>query len=75
VAPIIFPVGILPERFHKYLYVWPPTPVIQYARAVLVDGTIPSLYAHLLLAGLTVAVLGTGIVVFRRLAPSVVECL
>jgi ABC-type polysaccharide/polyol phosphate export permease len=73
VAPIIFPLAILPERFHKYLYVWPPTPVIQYARAVLVDGAVPSAQAHLMLAGVTAAVLGTGIVVFRWLAPSAVE--
>lgn len=73
VAPIIFPLEILPERFHKYLYVWPPTPVIQYARAVLVDGTVPSLQAHLLLAGVTAAALGLGTLVFRGYAPTAAE--
>ena len=38
VAPIIYPLGILPERLHAYLYVWPPTPVIMFSRAALVDG-------------------------------------
>src|SRR5687768_1908191 len=41
IAPIIYPLGILPERVHGYLYLWPPTPVILFARSVLVDGEIP----------------------------------
>ena len=46
VAPIIYPIAILPERYHVYLYLWVPTPVIQFARSVLVDGQVPSLAAH-----------------------------
>ncbi len=42
-APIIYPLGILPERFHFYLYIWPPTPVIEFSRAVLVAGVLPTL--------------------------------
>ena len=38
VAPIIYPLGVIPERFHFYLYLWPPTPIIEFSRAVLVDG-------------------------------------
>ena len=38
VAPIIYPIGVLPERLHFYLYLWPPTPVILFSRSVLVDG-------------------------------------
>ena len=34
VAPIIYPIDILPERMHVYLYFWPPTPVILFARSV-----------------------------------------
>ena len=41
IAPIIYPLDIIPERYHIYLYLWPPTPVIQFSRAVLVDGTHP----------------------------------
>jgi ABC-type polysaccharide/polyol phosphate export permease len=73
VAPIIFPIGILPERFHRFLYVWPPTPVIQFARAVLIEGQLPSLRAHLLLAAMTAVLLGTGVLVFRRLSTRAME--
>jgi lipopolysaccharide transport system permease protein len=73
VAPIIYPLDILPERFHQYLYLWPPTPVIQFTREVLVAGTIPSLRAHLLLVGMTAAILATGALLFRAQAPDAAE--
>jgi lipopolysaccharide transport system permease protein len=64
IAPIVYPLDILPERVHFYLYIWPPTPVIQFSRAVLVDQTIPTLTAHLMLLGVTTIILVTGIAVF-----------
>ena len=45
VAPIIYPLGVIPERFHFYLYLWPPTPIIEFSRSVLVDGRVPGLLA------------------------------
>ena len=75
VAPIVYPLKILPERFHFYLYLWPPTPVIQFSRAVLVDGKVPTLRAHLCLALVTALILGMGLAVFRRCAPRAAEYL
>ena len=49
-APIIYPLDILPERFHFYLYIWPPTPVIEFSRSVLVRGVMPTLRGHTYLA-------------------------
>jgi lipopolysaccharide transport system permease protein len=72
-APVIYPIGILPERFHFYLYLWPPTPIIMFSRSVLVDGVVPSGFAHLLLSLETAVVLGVGVLVYRRLAPRVAE--
>src|SRR5688572_7445365 len=60
-APVIYPLDILPERFHWYLYLWPPTLVIQFARMVLVEGEVPSLRAHVLLAAATAVALAAGI--------------
>jgi len=74
-APIVYPLGIVPERFHFYLYLWPPTPVMQYARSVLVGGTVPSLQAHLLLLAVTLGVLSSGLLAFRRLSPRAAEYL
>ena len=75
VAPIVYPLKILPERFHFYLYLWPPTPVIQFSRAVLVDAKVPTLRAHLCLALATALILGVGVATFRRCAPRAAEYL
>ena len=75
IAPIIYPLAVIPERFHFYLYLWPPTPVIEFSRSVLVDRRIPSLIAHVDLALVALAVLALGIVVYRRFAPRAAEYL
>ena len=72
-APIIYPLDILPERFHFYLYVWPPTPVIEFSRAALVGGVMPSAKGHLLLAGDAVFCLLVGMAIFRLLSPRAAE--
>ena len=73
VAPIIYPLDILPERLHVYLYLGPPTPVIMFARSVLVDGVTPSPLAHVLLIVEAIAVLALGAAVYRQLAARVAE--
>jgi ABC-type polysaccharide/polyol phosphate export permease len=75
VAPIVYPLEILPERLHKYLYCWPPTPVVQFIRSVLVLGKVPSLRAHLLLAAATALSLVVGHLIFRRASPRCAEYL
>lgn len=73
VAPIVYPLAIVPERYHLYLYAWPPTAIIQFSRAVLVDGAIPSARAHALLSVAALLALTVGILVHRRGAPRAAE--
>jgi ABC-type polysaccharide/polyol phosphate export permease len=73
VAPIIYPLDILPERLHFMLYVWPPTPVMMFSRAVLVQGAVPSLLAHVYLAVETAVILAIGVAVYRRASPRIAE--
>jgi len=75
VAPIIYPLSIIPERFHFFLYLWPPTPIIQFSRELLVNGTPPTLKAHLLLILMAGTILMSGVLVFRRYAPRAAEYL
>jgi lipopolysaccharide transport system permease protein len=73
IAPIVYPLGILPERMHAYLYAWPPTPIILFSRSVLVDARIPSLLAHALLFVETALILGAGLLIYRARASRVAE--
>jgi ABC-type polysaccharide/polyol phosphate export permease len=73
IAPIIYPLGVIPERFHLWLFLWPPTPIIEFSRAVMVDGTLPTMRAHAFLFLLVAATLGLGTLVFRRYAPRAAE--
>jgi lipopolysaccharide transport system permease protein len=75
VAPVIYPLDLIPERFHFYLYIWPPTPVMQFTRAILVAGEVPSLKAHLFLLGTSATILAAGVTIYRRLQPWVIETL
>jgi homopolymeric O-antigen transport system permease protein len=72
-APIIYPLGILPERVHRYLYFWPPTPIIQFSRMVLVDSASPTLRAHIFLGLGTGTILLVGWLIFRAQAQRVAE--
>jgi lipopolysaccharide transport system permease protein len=74
-APIIYPLEILPERFHFYLYLWPPTPVIEFARSVLVRGVMPTATGHFYLAIDAAVCLLFGVITFRRLSPRAAEYL
>jgi lipopolysaccharide transport system permease protein len=73
VAPIIYPIDVLPERLHVYLYLWPPTPIILFSRSVLVDGQAPSALAHVLLTAETLGLVLLGLFVYRARAPRVAE--
>ena len=75
ITPIIYPVGVLPERLHFYLYIWPPTPVIMFSRSVLVDGVVPTMRAHALLSIEALAVLTIGAAIYQARAPRVAEAL
>jgi lipopolysaccharide transport system permease protein len=75
VTPIIYPLSVIPERFHFYLYLWPPTAVIEFARAVLVDGRIPGVIAHLDLALVALTVFFIGAIVYRSFSPRAAEYL
>jgi ABC-type polysaccharide/polyol phosphate export permease len=74
-APIVYPLSVLPEKVHFYLYIWPPTPVIMFSRSVLVDHVIPTWRAHGLLSLEAATVLAIGATIYRIRAPRVAEAL
>ena len=75
VAPIIYPIDVLPERLHIYLYLWPPTPVILFSRSVLIEGKVPSAVGALLLTLEAAVILAIGAWIYAVRAPRVPEYL
>lgn len=75
VAPIVYPLNIIPERYHFYLYLWPPTPIIQFSRSILVDHVVPTPTAHIYLLLEVAIVFLTGVFVFNRNAAKAAELL
>jgi lipopolysaccharide transport system permease protein len=73
VAPIVYPLDILPAKLHPYVFLWPPTSVIMFSRQVLIEGGAPSLTANVSLLAMTVSILAVGILVFKRYAPRAAE--
>jgi lipopolysaccharide transport system permease protein len=73
VAPIVYPLSTLPHKFHLYLFLWPPTPIIEFSRMLLVNGTTPTVRAHACLLALVAATLAMGIAVFKRFDPHAAE--
>ena len=73
IAPIVYPLHVIPERFHFYLYAWPPTTAIEFSRAVLIDRRPPTSVAHAYLAIMAFGVLAIGALVYRWRAPRVAE--
>ena len=72
-APIIYPLGIVPEKFHFYFYIWPPTPIIEFSRTVLVSGHAPSLLANVYLLLEVAVVLAIGTYILKRMGPRAAE--
>jgi lipopolysaccharide transport system permease protein len=74
-APVVYPLRVIPLKYHFAMYFWPPTAIIEFSRAVLVDGTIPTMRAHMFLLFETTVLLAVGAAFFRRLAPRAAEYL
>jgi len=72
-APIVYDISVLPERYHKLLFLWPVTPVLQFSRQVLIQHTAPTLKAHAMLLGVTAVILVVGALLFYKRAPRAVE--
>jgi len=75
VSPIIYPLSVVPERFHFWLFFWPPTPVIEFTRAALLGPTLPTTTANVYLGLLSTGILIAGAMVYRRFGPRAAEYL
>jgi ABC-2 type transport system permease protein len=82
-TPIIYPIEMVPEKFHKFLYLNPITFVVEYSKRVMVEGRILDasssartfLIGNCILFCESLLLLLIGFLVFRRSAPRAAEYL
>ena len=72
---MVWPLSALPLKYHLMFYFWPPTPVMEFSKALLLDNTIPTLRAHLCLLGGTALIFGFGVAVFWRMHDKIADAL
>jgi ABC-type polysaccharide/polyol phosphate export permease len=63
---VIYPLEVIPERFHTLLFLNPVTGLIQYTRLALLDGQLPSAAGALYVTVFSLGLLAAGIRVFGR---------
>lgn len=73
VAPVVYPLGILPESAHPLLFLWPPTAFIELSRDLLVDGGLPTAKALGILVACSLGIFAVGAAIYRQLAPRAAE--
>ena len=69
-TPIVYPLGLVPERYRVWLELNPLTTLVELYRAALLDADLPPAPRLAALAGVAVALLAAGLWSFRRLKPA-----
>lgn len=73
VAPIIYPLSLVPDKYIFYYMLSPITRIMVMYRDVLLYGTIPSISDFLIVTGFGLIFLVLGSAIFRRLSPRFAE--
>jgi lipopolysaccharide transport system permease protein len=68
-TPIVYPLGLVPDRFERYLALNPLTPLVALYREALLGGSMPPVASLTPLILTSAIALVLGIWVFRRLKP------
>ncbi len=69
-TPIVYPLGLVPDRFERYLALNPLTALVVLYREALLGGSMPDLATLTPLAASAAVALSLGVWVFRRLKPT-----
>lgn len=69
-TPVVYPLSLLPESLRPWMVLNPMATTVQAFRTVLLGSPPPAAGAALALAGISLATLGLGWALFRRLQPA-----
>lgn len=72
-TPIFYTLSIVPEQYHRFLFLNPVMRVIHYSRAVFLDGQIPSLWYNSVLFVISIGIFLVGLLVFRKYNKNLIE--
>ena len=73
ITPIIYPVSLIPEKYHQLVYLNPLARVIEYSRAVFIQGHIPEPSLNTILLLIVTVLFVFAIVFFHKLESSIPE--
>lgn len=72
-TPIIYPLTIIPEEHHRWVFLNPLARIIEYSRDIFIRHHIPSLWLNLILLFMSIGILGFGYLIFKRKAAVIAE--
>lgn len=72
-TPIIYPVFLIPENYHRFIYLNPMARVIEYSRAIFIKSHIPAADLNIVLLIMMTVMILFGIIIFRRLNQTIPE--
>lgn len=72
-APIVYPLSVIPEQYHKIMLLNPIGIIIHYAKIVLIEGRFPSVANHVILMAMLVALAGVSVIYFKRVHRKIAE--
>jgi len=72
-TPIIYPVSMIPAKYHRFIYMNPLARIIEYSRIVFIDGYVPVLGLNLVVVLMSFLIFIFGIFVFNKFESSIPE--
>ncbi|MBA4336710.1 ABC transporter permease [bacterium] len=73
ITPIIYPLTMVPEVYHRFIYLNPLARLIEYSRAIFILGHIPSPVLNLVIFLMTVVIMFVGALFFKYQEASIPE--
>lgn len=73
ITPIIYPISMIPEVYHRYVFFNPLARIIEYSRAVFILDHIPAFNLNVILFFIVTIIFIIGIFLFLRLEKSIPE--
>jgi lipopolysaccharide transport system permease protein len=72
-TPIIYPVTIVPQQYHRLIFLNPLARIIEYSRDIFIRHHIPEMNLNLVLAAMSLVIFIAGYAIFRSQQDSIAE--